>query len=96
MAIAWITFTLSGLRGVGLGLPWVDSLLFGSLMSSIDPIATLGILTSVGVNQGDTLYTLIFGECMYNTSNGHSRALTSSKMSFLSNVMWSLLVSQPC
>ena len=61
LAIGWITFHLSNVRGSG--LPWMDSLLFGSLMSSIDPVATLGILSTVGVNQGDTLYTLIFGEC---------------------------------
>lgn len=35
-------------------------------MSSIDPVATLNILTSVGVSQTDTLYTLIFGESLLN------------------------------
>ena len=64
VGIAWITYHLSNWRGSG-GLPWLDSLLFGSLMSSIDPVATLGILSSVGVSQGDTLYTLVFGECAY-------------------------------
>lgn len=47
-------------------LPLLDSLLFGSLVSSIDPVATLGILASVGVSQRDTLYTLIFGESLLN------------------------------
>lgn len=47
-------------------MPLLDSLLFGSLISSIDPVATLGILSSVGVSQTDTLYTLIFGESLLN------------------------------
>lgn len=48
-------------------LPLLDSLLFGALMSSIDPVATLGILTSVGgVQPTDTLYTLVFGESLLN------------------------------
>ena len=47
-------------------LPLLDSLVFGSLISSIDPVATLGILSSVGVSQTDTLYTLIFGESLLN------------------------------
>ena len=59
VAIGYITHFLSS-------LPLLDSLLFGALMSSIDPVATLGILSSVGVSQGDTLYTLIFGESLLN------------------------------
>ena len=52
--------------GRGTHLPLLDSLVFGSLISSIDPVATLGILSSVGVSQTDTLYTLIFGEALLN------------------------------
>jgi NhaP-type Na+/H+ or K+/H+ antiporter len=52
--------------GRGTHLPLLDSLVFGSLISSIDPVATLGILASVGVSQTDTLYTLIFGEALLN------------------------------
>jgi NhaP-type Na+/H+ or K+/H+ antiporter len=52
--------------GTGQALPLLDSLVFGSLISSIDPVATLGILSGVGVSQTDTLYTLIFGESLLN------------------------------
>ena len=65
VAIGLITYHLSGWMH-GSSLPLLDSLLFGALMSSIDPVATLNILTSVGVSQSDTLYTLIFGESLLN------------------------------
>mmetsp|Transcript_28220 Transcript_28220/g.41689 ORF Transcript_28220/g.41689 Transcript_28220/m.41689 type:complete len:732 (-) Transcript_28220:551-2746(-) len=65
IAIGVMTYYLSSL-GHGTSLPLLDSLLFGSLISSIDPVATLGILSGVGVSQTDTLYTLIFGESLLN------------------------------
>jgi len=65
VAIGLITFHMSGSLS-GVSLPLLDCMLFGALMSSIDPVATLGILTSVGVSQSDTLYTLIFGESLLN------------------------------
>jgi len=65
LGIGYITFKVSH-WGSGAALPLLDSLLFGALMSSIDPVATLSILAGVGVNQGDTLYTLIFGESLLN------------------------------
>jgi hypothetical protein len=65
LAIGFLTSALTSL-GHGTSLPLLDSLLFGSLISSIDPVATLGILSGVGVSKTDTLYTLIFGESLLN------------------------------
>lgn len=65
VAVGFITYYLTK-WGPGTSLPLLDSLMFGSLISSIDPVATLGILSSVGVSQRDTLYTLIFGESLLN------------------------------
>jgi NhaP-type Na+/H+ or K+/H+ antiporter len=65
IAIGLITHHVSQ-WGTGQALPLLDSLVFGSLISSIDPVATLGILSGVGVSQTDTLYTLIFGESLLN------------------------------
>ena len=50
----------------GVALPFLDCMLFGSLMSSIDPVATLSILSGVGIRQTDPLYILIFGESLLN------------------------------
>jgi NhaP-type Na+/H+ or K+/H+ antiporter len=65
IAIGWITHKVSQWGNHG-HLPLLDSLVFGSLIASIDPVATLSILASAGVSQTDTLYTLIFGESLLN------------------------------
>ncbi len=65
IAIGWITHQVSQWGNQG-NLPLLDSLVFGSLIASIDPVATLSILAGVGVSQTDTLYTLIFGESLLN------------------------------
>lgn len=65
IAIGWITHKVSQWGNKG-HLPLLDSLVFGSLIASIDPVATLSILAGVGVSQTDTLYTLIFGESLLN------------------------------
>ena len=66
IAIGWMVHYVSNLGTNGSNLPWLDSLVFGSLISSIDPVATLSILAGVGVSQTDTLYTLVFGESLLN------------------------------
>ena len=62
----YLTYYLSSWTSHGESLPLLDSLLFGALMSSIDPIATLSILSSLGILQTDTMYILIFGESLLN------------------------------
>ena len=47
-------------------LPALDSLVFGALISSIDPIAILSILSSLGLTQADTVYILVLGESLLN------------------------------
>ena len=46
--------------------PLLDSLVFGSLISSIDPVAILSVLTSLQLDQKDTIFILIFGESLLN------------------------------
>jgi NhaP-type Na+/H+ or K+/H+ antiporter len=41
-------------------------LTFGALISSIDPIAVLSVLSNMGMSDTDTVYVLIFGESLLN------------------------------
>jgi NhaP-type Na+/H+ or K+/H+ antiporter len=43
-------------------IPTVEALTFGALISSIDPIAVLSVLSNMGMTDTDTIYVLIFGE----------------------------------
>ncbi len=56
---AWIVFWL-----VGLKLPLIYCLLFGSLIAPTDPIAVIGILKKAGVSK--SLETKITGESLFN------------------------------
>ena len=44
----------------------LDSLVFGCLISSIDPVAILSVLTSLKMSETDTIYILVFGESLLN------------------------------
>jgi hypothetical protein len=46
--------------------PMLDSLVFGALISSIDPVAILSVLTSLNLDQKDTVFILVFGESLLN------------------------------
>lgn len=47
-------------------IPFLDSFIFGALISSIDPVAILSVLTSLNMNQTDTVFILVFGESLLN------------------------------
>jgi len=47
-------------------LPMLECLVFGALISSLDPVATLSILSGVGVDPSTTLYAIIAGESLLN------------------------------
>ena len=47
-------------------LTMLDSLVFGSLISSIDPVAILSVLTSLNMSASDTIYIIVLGESLLN------------------------------
>lgn len=47
-------------------IPYVEALTFGALISSIDPIAVLSVLSNMGMSDTDTIYVVIFGESLLN------------------------------
>ena len=49
-------------RGLCETIPYIEALTFGALISSIDPIAVLSVLSNMGMTDTDTIYCLIFGE----------------------------------
>jgi len=44
----------------------IEALIFGSLISSVDPVATLSIMGNEELNVHPTLYSLVFGESVLN------------------------------
>ena len=53
-----------GQAGLSYDLPLLDSLIFGALISAVDPVATLAIFHALDVDP--TLYMLVFGESVLN------------------------------
>ena len=47
-------------------IPALDATIFGALISSIDPVATLSVLSSVGIRESEAIYVLVFGESLLN------------------------------
>jgi NhaP-type Na+/H+ or K+/H+ antiporter len=62
VGFALYIFGLTGLYLYNLSL--LDCMLFGSLISSVDPVAVLAIFEDLQVNE--TLYMLVFGESVLN------------------------------
>merc|ERR1711865_581395 len=62
-------------------IPFVESLTFGALISSIDPVAVLSVLRNVGMTDTDPIYVLIFGESLLN--DGVSIVLFQTLVKFL-------------
>ncbi|GMH75571.1 hypothetical protein TL16_g06807 [Triparma laevis f. inornata] len=52
--------------GGGEGLPWAECLAFGALISSVDPVAVIAVMNSLGVSPTEPLYVMIFGEALLN------------------------------
>lgn len=47
-------------------IPMLDSLIFGALISSIDPVAILSVLSSLKLTEEDTVFIMVFGESLLN------------------------------
>jgi len=62
-------------------LPFLECLIWGTLISSIDPVATIGALTDNGLNDKDLVFILIFGESLLN--DGVAVVLTETLSDYL-------------
>lgn len=61
-----VHYLTKALKMVTTTIPLLDSLIFGALISSIDPVAVLSIMHSMGVEDTNMLYVLVFGESILN------------------------------
>lgn len=66
-------------------IPFTEALTFGALISSIDPIAVLSVLSNMGMTDTDTIYVLIFGESLLN--DGVAIVLFQTLLHFLDDNM---------
>ncbi|KAL3944688.1 MAG: hypothetical protein SGBAC_001246 [Bacillariaceae sp.] len=66
-------------------IPFIESMTFGALISSIDPIAVLSVLSNMGMTDTDTIYVLIFGESLLN--DGVAIVLFDTLLHFLDENM---------
>ncbi len=47
-------------------IPILDCIIYGALISSIDPVAILSVLQSLNLSQSDTVFILVLGESLLN------------------------------
>jgi len=91
-----IGFSLFGLAKAGIvpldSASPMESLMFGALISAVDPVATLSILGSKEVNADPMLYSLVFGESVLNDAVSIVLYKTFEKL-WLSHVQHSASVS---
>jgi NhaP-type Na+/H+ or K+/H+ antiporter len=73
------------LRGLCETIPYPEALAFGALISSIDPIAVLSVLSNMGMTDLDTIYVVIFGESLLN--DGVAIVLFETLVHFLDDNM---------
>jgi len=66
-------------------IPYAEALTFGALISSIDPIAVLSVLSNMGMTDQDTIYVVIFGESLLN--DGVAIVLFETLVHFLDDDM---------
>jgi NhaP-type Na+/H+ or K+/H+ antiporter len=66
-------------------IPFIESLTFGALISSIDPIAVLSVLSNMGMSDKDQIYVIIFGESLLN--DGVAIVLFQTLMNFMDESM---------
>lgn len=66
-------------------IPIVEALAYGALISSIDPIAVLSVLSNMGMTDTDTIYVIIFGESLLN--DGVALVLFETLAEFLDESM---------
>ena len=73
------------LHGLCETIPYPEALAFGALISSIDPIAVLSVLSNMGMTDLDTIYVVIFGESLLN--DGVAIVLFETLVHFLDDNM---------